>query len=360
MPFMTAVNYIASVQETLLEIFAGPEAATQLPGCANTFRLAPVLQLEPNPRRNPSEAMAARLLDAPPEAPGAAPAIMSSWRTLRWGRGLRALDDVDLAATLRVRTPTLQSVPGWMRGLLAFALRSGLRLIRDAPGTAAAREAVGWKLFLLAPRMLLSRLHGQARIPQLSSSEEQACSGRASGPSCCSRSGPWLGPDPAPPDSLEARGELRRWRTWENSRLRPVHYRRARECQSLKLFSNTSAAPGPSGCTNEHLRLLLDSEEDMQLLHHATQRLALADVAEVIATAPSTRGRGARRSRTVSNQDCRHSSGHSLAQYAAPIQEACSPHQFTLSTRSGTGSVVHALSVATELDPTATIVSVDG
>ena len=34
--------FIASVQETLLEIFAGPEAATQLPGCANTFRLAPV------------------------------------------------------------------------------------------------------------------------------------------------------------------------------------------------------------------------------------------------------------------------------------------------------------------------------
>ncbi|CAJ1406023.1 unnamed protein product, partial [Effrenium voratum] len=63
--------FIASVQETLLEIFAGPEAATQLPGCANTFRLAPVLQLEPNP--HPGIA---------PER-GAAPAIMSSWRTLR-------------------------------------------------------------------------------------------------------------------------------------------------------------------------------------------------------------------------------------------------------------------------------------
>ena len=45
------------------------------------------------------------------------------------------------------------------------------------------------------------------------------------------------------------------------------------------------AAPGPSGCTNERLRLLLDSEEDMQLLHHAAQRLALSDVPEVIATA---------------------------------------------------------------------------
>ena len=128
-------------------------------------------------------------------------------------RGLRALDDVDLAATLRVRTPTLQSVPGWMRGLLAFALRSGLRLIRGAPGTAAAREAVGWKLFLLAPRMLLSAKRGS---PQLSSSEEQACSGRASGPSCCSRSGPRLEPDPARPRlTCLRRGAsgLRRWRT---------------------------------------------------------------------------------------------------------------------------------------------------
>ena len=45
------------------------------------------------------------------------------------------------------------------------------------------------------------------------------------------------------------------------------------------------AAPGPSGCTNEHLRLFLETEEDMQLLHHAAQRLALGDVPDTIARA---------------------------------------------------------------------------
>ncbi|CAJ1353025.1 unnamed protein product, partial [Effrenium voratum] len=79
-------------------------------------------------------------------------------------RGLDALNDIDLAAVLRVRTLTLQGVPGWLRGLLAFALRAGLRLIRDAPGDARAQETAGWKLFMLAPRMLLSRARGQARI----------------------------------------------------------------------------------------------------------------------------------------------------------------------------------------------------
>ena len=47
-------------------------------------------------------------------------------------------------------------------------------------------------------------------------------------------------------------------------------------------------------------------------------------------------------------------------QYAAPTEEACSPHEFALSTRSGADSVVHALSVATELEPTGTIVPLMG
>ena len=37
------------------------------------------------------------------------------------------------------------------------------------------------------------------------------------------------------------------------------------------------AAAGPSGATNEHLRTLLDHEEDSQLLHGAAERLAHAD-----------------------------------------------------------------------------------
>ena len=184
--------FIASVQETLLDIFAGPEAAAQLPSCANTFRLAPVLQLEPNP--DPDTAPEPERGDGRGARGGARHHVELADAALQ--RGLRALNDVDLAATLRVRTPTFQSVPGWMRGLLAFALRSGLRLIRDAPGTAAAREAVGWKLFLLAARMLSrplppTELERRAGIVQ----------GGRVGPAAAAGAGP------PPPDSLEARGE---------------------------------------------------------------------------------------------------------------------------------------------------------
>ena len=40
---------------------------------------------------------------------------------------------------------------------------------------------------------------------------------------------------------------------------------------------------------------------------------------------PSTRGRGARRSRTVSNQDCRHSSGHSRSRPGGSLFSAPRP-----------------------------------
>ena len=47
-------------------------------------------------------------------------------------------------------------------------------------------------------------------------------------------------------------------------------------------------------------------------------------------------------------------------QKAEAFQEACSPFQFALSTRSGAESVVRLLTAALELDPESTLVSVDG
>ena len=38
------------------------------------------------------------------------------------------------------------------------------------------------------------------------------------------------------------------------------------------------AAAGPSGCTNEHLRVLMDEETTVELLGHAADRLAAAKV----------------------------------------------------------------------------------
>ena len=130
--------------------------------------------------------------------------------------------------------------------------------------------------------------------------------------------------------------------------------RTSRECRSLKPSSNTSqasqcgcrgapssasrgAAPGPSGCTNEHLRLLLETEEDMQLLHHAVQRLALGDVPDTIARTlrlgrmvalrkPNGRVRG-----LVMGDTFRRLVARTLAQqFSAAFDTACRPFQFAL------------------------------
>ena len=254
---------------------------------------------------------------------------------------------------------------------------------------------MGWNLFLLAPRMLLSRLHGQARIPPAEFER------RAS----LLRAGEWaqlLQPErapagarsgPPPPDSLEARGgraaalahlgELSAAGTRQRgvaartpgSRPEAVLQHQPHEPVRLSwgAFVNNlrrarrGAAPGPSGCTNEHLRLLLDSEEDMQLLHHAAQRLALADVPEVIATAlrlgrmvalrkPNGRVRG-----LVMGDTFRRLVARTLAQqFAASFDAACRPFQFALGTRAGTEAAARVVRALCERDPRATVVSIDG
>ncbi|CAE7744407.1 unnamed protein product [Symbiodinium sp. CCMP2592] len=75
---------------------------------------------------------------------------------------LESLQALDLAAELRQRVHTLQSPPRQLRGLLRHAFRVGLETIRDAPTPEQA--SVGWKLFLLAPRMLLYRAPGATRV----------------------------------------------------------------------------------------------------------------------------------------------------------------------------------------------------
>ncbi|MCR9103328.1 MAG: hypothetical protein NXI25_25490, partial [bacterium] len=69
--------------------------------------------------------------------------------------------EVDLAHELRRRVYTLQSPPGPMRGALKAALTAGLTEVQRDPSSAE-----GWKLFLLAPRMLLYRGRGETRVPR--------------------------------------------------------------------------------------------------------------------------------------------------------------------------------------------------
>ena len=50
-----------------------------------------------------------------------------------------------------------------------------------------------------------------------------------------------------------------------------------------------------------------------------------------------------------------------LAQmFATNIHAACSPHQFALSTRAGTGAIIHALNTATQHNTATTVLSIDG
>ena len=73
------------------------------------------------------------------------------------------LRDVCLEGELRRRVYTLQSPPRQVRGALRQAMRSALELVHAAQDPASVED--GWKLFLLAPRMLLHRKRGQSHVP---------------------------------------------------------------------------------------------------------------------------------------------------------------------------------------------------
>ena len=138
------------------------------------------------------------------------------------------------------------------------------------------------------------------------------------------------------------------------------------------LFDNLRSAPrgssgGLSGTRYEHLKVLLDDEESMVLYGDAAERYARANIPEAISRAlalgaatallkPNGRVRG-----IVTGDAIRRHVARTLAQmYGADIMEACAPYQYALSTRSGMDCVVHALRAATDLDPTLTLISIDG
>lgn len=114
------------------------------------------------------------------------------------------------------------------------------------------------------------------------------------------------------------------------------------------------AAPGPTGTTNEHLRLLLAEGDDLRLLHAAANRLANAAIPAAVLPVlklgrlialrkPNGRVRG-----LVVGDTFRRVVGRALARhYAEPSQRACLPHQY----RSGTEALYKCLQAATQVDP---------
>ncbi|CAE7234973.1 unnamed protein product [Symbiodinium sp. CCMP2592] len=201
--------------------------------------------------------------------------------------GLAALDDVCLEDIFRCRTLTLQAVPARLRGALRTAMRTGLELVSER--TSPQQELRGWKLFLLAPRMLLHRAAGQTRIPPAELALRCEAFAR----------GEWLtllhaaartaeAPHLAAARSAAQDVEARAHRAAALVHLGELSAAgRALTAEPLAPATNATLAelrdpmrrpPEPYGATNEHLRILLDDEVDSQLLHCAAQRLAQADV----------------------------------------------------------------------------------
>ncbi|CAE7215665.1 unnamed protein product [Symbiodinium sp. KB8] len=184
--------------------------------------------------------------------------------------GLQTLDAVDLAATLRKRVLTLQSVPVQVRSTLRAAFRAGLQLVADE--SSAESTLRGWKLFYLAARMLLHRAPAKARIPTA---------------------------------ELERRCEL---------------FRRGRADAPAAVVAAIRAGR-------------------IAALRKPNGRVRALVVGDVL----------------------RRLVGRTLAQeYASELQAACMPFQYSLSTRAGTEGLVRLLlRVATEIDPRATVLSID-
>ena len=137
----------------------------------------------------------------------------------------------------------------------------------------------------------------------------------------------------------------------------------------LKNFKSArrGAAAGPSGMTTEHLRPLLDSEEDCEKFWFFCQAFAQARVPDEVLSAvrmgritalqkPSGGIRG-----IVVGDSVRRLVSRTIAQQIGPaVQVATAPHQYAMSTRAGCESIAHLLQARTDQDHRATVLSIDG
>ena len=130
----------------------------------------------------------------------------------------------------------------------------------------------------------------------------------------------------------------------------------ARNLRSAK----RGAAGGPSGMTVEHLQPLLDHPRDLHMFFRACEQLARAQIPFAIQacirlgrlTALQKPNGGVRVRRLVARTMSQ--------QLMDSVQRATTPYQYTMSTKSGCECIAHALQGLTELDPRATVMSIDG
>ena len=327
------------------------------------------------------------------------------------------LDTVDLQAEFALPLPTIRAPPRFLQPALLKCFLIPLRILNQSRATQTQKDRA-WALFLLAPRLLLYRSHhrgsdGRAALLRRADAFQAgrwpdllASSREASPP-----------PAPPPPPRTTATDAPRRRhracaqvRTGDLSRARqtltspavapgtlatlqaltdperrppalrrpiPDHLLRPGAPPPVRLTpqeigdalrtAKRGAAPGLSGATMEHYKVFLEDEEALHLFSHAINKLATADVpAHILAalararlTALAKPGGGVR---GIATGDAfRRLTSRALARhFATTFDMATRPYQFALQTRAGTDALAALLRASTDLDPTATVVSLDG
>ena len=124
---------------------------------------------------------------------------------------------------------------------------------------------------------------------------------------------------------------------------------------------------GPSGMTADHLRPLFDSEVDTARFWRFAQDLARATVPDEIVdvvrlgrmTALCKPNGGVRG--IVAGDMVRRLVARTISQQISKaVEQATSPFQYALLTTSGGECIAHSLQALTDLDPRATVLSIDG
>jgi len=335
--------------------------------------------------------------------------VAAAWATL---------DAIELKDEWRYPCATVREVPEFFRRHLQEAFYVATARIREMHGRQKDLELErAWKLFLLLPRMLLSRskergddgkleffsrfrsfqrgdwvkLVQQARLPKrkkqaqragldveakLRAAEQRARLGELS------HARQELVGTPLAPRTMETYYKLadpssrpQQPRSLERlqqiCQFQPVN---AVELEYGRFIANVRSAPrgksgGLSGMRNEHLKCLVFSPrlEDSKALYYVANTFARAQIPEAIRKGialgrMTALAKGASKVRGIAAGDTfRRVVAKTLAQqFAQEFDEACSPFQFALSTRAGTDCVGHALREVSNQYPGKVIISLDG
>ena len=329
---------------------------------------------------------------------------------------------MDLEAELRRRVPCIRAPPAFLRGRLRQLYHTVLEEVLRAdalPGDADGLQKVrAWKLLVLIWRMLMRRTAStgapgrrelEARLEQFEdgsweallapSLQGQRPPGGARGAGDAearrqrlledavalvragglSKARQLLASRGLAPGTAETLAELRdparrpprpaadlppAARAFQPARPVELDRRIWTDCVRSAPKGSSSSL---SGASFELLKLALDEDETLELQAAVAERYARAEIPASVARALGTgrmtallkdngRARG-----IVAGDAFRRLVGKALCrQYGSEMDDACAPFHYALSTRAGTDSAAHFLRAATDSDPAATIVSIDG